>query len=398
MGLKILWFSNAPWSQTGYGMQTAQAWWRIQKLGHKVAAIACNYGHEGMPIGFGCNNEETVIWGRGFNAHGVDIIGAHAANSKADIVITLYDTWVFNPSVMQQFKWCSWLPVDHDPCPPAVKQVLQAAYRPIAFSKFGEEKLREAGLDPLYVPHGIETSIFKPGNKAEAREKLGLSKYEFLAVMVAANKGQPSRKSFNEVFAAWTAFVKEHDNALLYCHSNPGTENQGENLEGLAKAHGIPQDNLRFADPYRLLMGYPQEWLARLYQAADVLVSPSMGEGFGVPIVEAQACGCPVIVGNWTSMPELCFGGWTVTGQPKMTPLLAAQWIPSINSIAEALREAYKNKDNEKLRRKALNGAIMYDADTVARNFWKPALAQIEEDLKPKEFAVKGLVFEDNAA
>ena len=77
----------------------------------------------------------------------------------------------------------------------------------------------EAGLDPLYVPHGIETSIFKPGNKAEAREKLGLSKYEFLAVMVAANKGQPSRKSFNEVFAAWTAFVKEHDNApVSYTH------------------------------------------------------------------------------------------------------------------------------------------------------------------------------------
>jgi len=398
MTLRILWFSNAPWSQTGYGMQTAQAWWRIQKLGHKVAAIACNYGHEGMPIGFGCNNEETVIWGRGFNAHGVDIIGAHAANSKADIVITLYDTWVFNPSVMQQFKWCPWLPVDHDPCPPAVKQVLQAAYRPIAFSKFGEEKLREAGLDPLYVPHGIETAIFKPGDKAKARESLGLKDTEFLAVMVAANKGAPSRKSFGEVFKAWKMFLNDHPDAVLYCHTNPGTENAGENLEGLAKAEGIPQANLRFADPYRLLMGYPQQWLATLYQAADVLLSPSTGEGFGVPIVEAQACGCPVIVGNWTSMPELCFGGWTVTGQAKMTPLLANQFIPSITSIAGALREAHENKDNERLQRKCINGAIVYDADTVARNFWKPALAQIEEDLKPKPIAVKGLNFEDNAA
>jgi len=54
------------------------------------------------------------------------------------------------------------------------------------------------------------------------------------------------------------------------------------------------------------ILGYiPEEELPVLYNAADLLVYPSLYEGFGMPVVEAMACGCPVITSNTTSLPEI---------------------------------------------------------------------------------------------
>jgi glycosyltransferase involved in cell wall biosynthesis len=45
--------------------------------------------------------------------------------------------------------------------------------------------------------------------------------------------------------------------------------------------------------------------LASLYSAADLLAAPSLYEGFGLPVLEAMACGCPVLIGNRGALPEI---------------------------------------------------------------------------------------------
>jgi glycosyltransferase involved in cell wall biosynthesis len=49
--------------------------------------------------------------------------------------------------------------------------------------------------------------------------------------------------------------------------------------------------------------------LPKIYNLADLLLFPSLYEGFGLPILEAQACGCPVLTSNVTSCPEVAGDG-----------------------------------------------------------------------------------------
>jgi glycosyltransferase involved in cell wall biosynthesis len=59
-------------------------------------------------------------------------------------------------------------------------------------------------------------------------------------------------------------------------------------------------------DRVLLLAGISQRDLIGVYNAASVLVYPSVYEGFGLPLLEAMACGLPVVAANRASIPEVC--------------------------------------------------------------------------------------------
>jgi len=64
-------------------------------------------------------------------------------------------------------------------------------------------------------------------------------------------------------------------------------------------------DRLQLQDSVRFLGRVSLEDLVGLYNAATVLVYPSLYEGFGLPVLEAMACGCPVVTSNTSSLPEV---------------------------------------------------------------------------------------------
>jgi glycosyltransferase involved in cell wall biosynthesis len=393
--MKILFATNSPTTPTGYGAQAALMLPRLLGLGHHVGMFAW-YGAEGAVIEHRLTHQGTEyaypVYPRWRDGYGNDIVQAHARHFGADLVLSLIDAWVLNPEAHGGARnWAPYFPVDSEPIPPPVLAKVKDAAFPIVYSRFGERMMRNANLTPYYVPHMVDTALFSPGDRSAARTALKWPNDAFVAVMVAANKGNPSRKNFVEQLTAFAQLTQRHDDALLYLHTyDDGADSGGVNLREFIVSLGI-EGKVQFADQYAIRMGYPPSYLVNVYRAADVLLSVSAGEGFGVPIVEAQACGCPVIVGDWTAMSELCGAGWAVPkdeAHPVWTPLAAYQFVPSVAAVARALEYAYLVSHGPKWARMSTTArefAMQYDADTVAVECWRPTLAAIAARLEVAE-------------
>lgn len=381
--MKIHWMSNAPWAATGYGNQTKIFLPRLQALGHKLSATAF-YGLEGAVL----NMNGVNIYPRGYHPYGLDIAAANAKMEKADILVSLIDTWVLNAYQMQLHnnRWIPWFPVDSEPMPAAVRDSAKDAFRRIVFSHFAERMLDQAGLDYYFVPHGIETDKMKPRDRAESRKMLRIPEDAYLIGMVAANKDNPSRKAFCEQIAGFKMLKDKHSDAILYLHTYDGASGKNavnlvQYIEGLGLERG---KDVIFCDQYQYMLSFGEEYMAHAFSAMDVLLNVSMGEGFGIPIVEAQSCGTPVIVGDWTSMGELCFSGHKIDklkAAPFYTALGAYQFLTRFEDVGLALIEEYEHPSS---RKKAREGALAYDADIVTEKYWKPVLEEMREIIEYK--------------
>ena len=379
--MKFTWLSNAPWTHTGYGVQTKLFIEKFVEMGHEPAVLAF-YGLEGAILNLG----KVPVYSKGFDPFGNDIVRAHTKKHGAEVCLSLMDAWVLRPEMFDDIKWIPWFPVDSEPCPRPVLEKVSHAYRRITMSKFGLQQMHNAGLDAYYIPHGVDTELYKPYGKAEAREALGFPKDAYIVGMVAANKGFPSRKAFTPQLEAFANFKRRHSDAVLYMHTFTSEHGEfgGVNLvEFIELVLGLEVGkDVLFPNQYDMMYGfYKEQTMAQIYSAMDVHMLVSMGEGFGIPTLEAQACGTPVITSGWTASEELCFSGRTVSkkdADPFYTPQAAYQYKPRIRAVELALEAEYKKPSSGK---KARAGALEYDADKIAEEYWKPTLAEIEESL-----------------
>lgn len=156
----------------------------------------------------------------------------------------------------------------------------------VAVSSWLKRKVEESsltkGLAISVIPNVIDTLVFCPSDKREARERLSLPHDKDIILMGAARLNDPI-KGFEYLKEALSSLVKlsKRDNLLLI-------------LFGFIKKEpsflsGLPIDYI-----YRGSLSDMQE-IAKLYSAADVTVVPSYYETFGQTLIEAMACGCPVV-------------------------------------------------------------------------------------------------------
>ena len=345
-----------------------------------------NYGLEAVSFDW----HGTTIYPRGFDAYSQDVIVAHwedwqRQTGQPCVLVTLYDTWVLkNPRLGQVPVIASWVPIDHQPCPPDVLAwCVQPNVVPIAMAEFGRRMLNDAGIDCEYVPHGIDTRVLKPTadlNGVSGRQLMKAPADAFVVAMNAANKGvMPNRKRFAEQFLAVAEMQRRHGDVWLYVHTDELGGAGGINLAALAQATGVDTARVTYPAQYSYRMGIPPEGLAAVYTAADVLLACSAGEGFGIPVIEAQACGTRVAVSDFTAQPELVGDGWTVAGQPDWDPMQKAWFFtPHVGAIVEALEDAYRNPGHSD---KAVQFARRYDCDTVWDEHWRPVLDRLGDTL-----------------
>jgi glycosyltransferase involved in cell wall biosynthesis len=394
--LKVLWQSNAPWAPSGYGGQTDLFTRKMLEEGHEVV-IAAHYGLHGSVLS---PEAKLKILPSGFHAYGEDLMAAHQTMHKPDIYICLQDVWVLGAENIKNANAVMWCPIDHSPITPSVKSRLHYARGVWAMSQFGLKEMHNAGIFADYVPHGVDTEVFKPIDRAEARQKIKAEDDTFVVAMVASNKGFPNRKSIPEVIKAWAAFVRKYPKSVLYLHTfpfdTPGS--QGLHIPQLMEFYGLSDEHVKLPDEYNFLMNqYSPQMLNNLYNAADVFLLPSMGEGFGIPVIEAQAAGCPVIVTDFSAQTELCGSGWKLAVDPfddlEFTLQSSEQARVRPSLICKGLESAYQAKGDQSLRDAAREFGMLYDSKLVWEQHMKPAILRMArnraEEAKRKDARIE---------
>lgn len=382
--LKVLWCSNSPFVGSGYGVQTDIFTRRMNQAGHEVIVYA-TFGHRGATL----NMDGVKMIPAGAETYGNDMFVPYYNDYKPDVMVILYDAWVLYDNVLETIPVTAYAPIDHEPAPPKVSAKLHMARHIWAMSRHGERAMRRAGLDPFYVPHAVETDVYRPADMDSARQDWKIKPDQFFVAMVANNIGIPSRKNFEAVMKAWALFIDTHPTALLYIHADAEGERGGVNLAEMASYYQIPPGNIRFPTPMKYWRGdFGSERMNALYNAANVVLSPSAGEGFGVVVIEAQSSGCPVIVSDFTAQSELGEVGYKIPIDPVDDVRYNAnqgseQASPKVSEIIKGLEWAYENRNNVTLRTKARNFARHYDADYVYDRHVEPALQIIAEMDRP---------------
>lgn len=389
--MKILLHSNSANVKTGYGVQVALLAERLINDGHQVA-ISATYGAPagcGMTYWTTASGVQVPVYPSWFMVSGDDVIAAHAKQffgADEGWIIPLLDVWSLTSPQLPSFNVAAWAPVDHDPVPQMVVDFFdRSKARCIAMTRHGFAEFDRAGLNPAYIPLAVDTVTYRPtftttidGRQVNGRQFLDLPEDAFVVGMVGMNKDPNDRKGFAEAFQAFAQFAKRRKNAILHVHTEKSGTGGGLNLPELAKMAGIPDDAIRFTNQYAYMIGFPPNLMALMYTAFDVLLAPSRGEGFCVPLIEAQACGVPVIASNFTAQAELVGAGWTVGGQ-RWWDGPSRSWYQTANvfEINRALDKAYE-ADLEALQTDAINFAVGYDADTVYGTYWRPYLATLD--------------------
>ncbi len=392
--LRVLFASDAAWALSGYAVETALYALGIKE--HCHLALLATFGlHGGIQEWNG-----IPVFPGGADAFSNDVIAKAARAWQADVIITLKDTLVFNPQAFQGFRWMPMTPCDHDPGSPQVIERCRVAYRPIAYAPHGFRMLRRAGLDPAYVPHAYDPAVYHPMDRAEARKVFNIPDDMFVIGTVAVNRGgQPSRKSWVENLTAFAAFAHDKPNVRYFLHTDLADDSYeaGIPLRPLMAQMGI-LDKVLFCDQerYRYAPGFPPEYMRAYYNSLDVLNAVSMGEGFGIPTLEAQAVGTPVIVGDWCAHEDLCFAGWKVAKNEAHHWFDAQQqgwvYVAQPSAIAARMQEAYgslyyvdpgaRGYWRGHYGERALAGAAPYQIATVVKDHWIPLLAELEQDIR----------------
>jgi glycosyltransferase involved in cell wall biosynthesis len=207
--------------------------------------------------------------------------------------------------------------------------------------------------------------------QAEARRRLGIDDDRFIVLVADRNQG---RKRLDLAFDAFARFAAGRDGVCLAYHGAPD-EDVGWNVEHMATDFGIADKFALTVRDMQPLAGVGPRVLSLIYSAADIKLSTTSGEGWGLTTMEAMSCGLPCIVpdaaalGEWTQGAAWCVPAPIRTRHVKINTVGR---VPEVGAVEAALIDLYDHPETRAdLSRRGLElvSRPEYDWANIADDF-----------------------------
>ena len=188
-------------------------------------------------------------------------------------------------------------------------------------------KVDERKLKLIY--EAVDHDLFKPGDVGTARARV--ESYGVTKPFVLFVSSLWPYKNCDGLLRAWALARGDLEDRQLVVVGSGRDEKYLASLHTLAAELGISQDVV-------FTGAVPLEETVSFYRAADVFVYPSLNETFGLPILEAMACGCPVVTSDTSAMPETA-GQAAVLSDPKDPASVAKAIVEAAGPDRDRLRD-----------------------------------------------------------
>ena len=224
----------------------------------------------------------------------------------------------------------------------------------------------------IVVPHGVDLNLFYPKEKPKEQ-------FTFLA-----NKGWRNLEDRGGIQYLVKAYLEEfspQDNVKLLVKINPayGIPNLDSFVGQITDKAKEQLPLLQFA-----VDNVSYDKMVDFYSQGDVFVMPSRAEAFGIPAIEAMACGLPVITTNFGGQTDFCNNdnGWIVGGELEEIQhelqYEGIKWLtPSVDELKKAMRTAYQSGDE--LCQNYKSGKGLKVLETAKEFTWDNSAQKIKE-------------------
>ncbi len=183
-----------------------------------------------------------------------------------------------------------------------------------------------------HIPHGVDSNEFFPlpddAIKKFKKDVMGCDEDDFLIVNVNRNS---SRKDIVRSLMYFGHLHKKRPNAKMYLHMERDEEQyKGWNLNRVLETNRGFFRNVSFPKDFSVNQGVNLQILNSIYNAADLVISTTLGEGFGLSCVEAMAAGTLVMMPDNSSLSELMADG---RGLPIKCGSTSSEWTIQTNDL-----------------------------------------------------------------
>jgi len=396
----VISMGDNPKMSTGYGCVWDNLLKRWAKLKPKWKFMHVGWQNTDRPHK---RAEGYYMLPRSRDTHGFDIVFPYIMKYKPDILITLADVgkqsgWVKGISEAKKSgwkgKWLAYSPIDCHQWAIHWTEIFMVPDVNIAMSKFGESMMKKFDVPNVkYIPHGVDTKAYFPKKEREENRKKFNINDKFVVGFVGRNQ---TRKMIPFMMRGFANFAKGKDDVVFLMHTDahpPGGEGNGCVIDALVWKFEREFGEELFQSKKIMMTESNMDILSRqgiqpdnmndVYNLFDIFLYGTGGEGFGLPAIECQASGIPILMSNNSTGPELVEDTGELIDMQKdkygrnigyIGTNGVENCVPDDIHIAQLLEKYYADWKMDKLTLKEMSKksrkfALTYDWDIVAKKW-----------------------------